>query len=61
MDALEPHVISIETSMPAVQDTLESLGKKIDSLKGKYVNFRLATKALIQDQANFLSEVLRIL
>ena len=52
VDALEPRMAILETSLSATQDTIKGLEEKVDSLKGEYADFTIATKALIQDQAN---------
>ena len=49
IDALEPHMVMLETSMPVVQDTLDILELKVDGLMGEYGEFAVTTKALIQD------------
>ncbi|KAH9670137.1 Endonuclease [Citrus sinensis] len=54
MDALEPRVATLETSMAAVQDTLDTLEERVDGLEGEYGEFTVATKALMQDQADSL-------
>ena len=54
MDALEPRVATLETSMPAVQDTLDTLEEQVDGLESEYGEFTVATKALTQDQADSL-------
>lgn len=54
INALEPCIVVLETLMTAVQHTLESLEEKINGLKCGYAKFTVATKALIQDQANIL-------
>ena len=51
VDALEPRMATLETSMSAVQDTLDTLEVRINGLKGEYGEF---TKALMQDQADLL-------
>ena len=52
--SLEPRVATLETSMSAVQDTLDALELRVDGLKGEYGEFTVATKALMQDKVNSL-------
>ena len=54
MDALEPCVTTLEIALSAAQDSLEGLEELVDGLKGEYAEFTVATKALIQEQANTL-------
>ena len=54
MDALEPRVDTLETSMAAIQDTLDTLEERVNGLEGEYGEFTVATKALMQDQADAL-------
>ena len=54
VDALEPRMATLETAMTAAQDTLERLEEMVDGLKGEYADFTMATKTLIQEEANTL-------
>ena len=54
IDALEACITTLETSMFAVQDTLNTLEVRADALEGEYGEFKIATKALMQDQADSL-------
>ena len=45
---------TLETSMSAVQDTLDTLEVRVDNLEGEYGEFTVAMKALMQDQADSL-------
>lgn len=42
----------LETALSATQDTIKGLEERVDSLEGEYADFTMATKDLIQDQAN---------
>ena len=54
VDALEPRVGTLEIALSAAQDSLEGLEERVDGLKGEYTEFTVATKTLIQEQANTL-------
>ena len=54
VDALEPRVAMLETSMSTVQDTLDTLEVRVDALEGEYGEFKIATKTLMQDQPDSL-------
>ena len=54
VDALEPRVTTLEIALSAAQDSLEGLEERVDGLEGEYAEFTVATKALIQEQANTL-------
>ena len=54
MDALEPRVGTLKIALFAAQDSLDGLEERVDSLKGEYAEFTVATKAFIQEQANTL-------
>ena len=54
VDALEPRVITLEIALSAAQDSLEGLEERVDGLEREYAEFTVATKALIQEQANTL-------
>ncbi|KAH9767885.1 glutathione S-transferase DHAR2 [Citrus sinensis] len=54
VDALEPRVAILEIALSVAQDSLEGLEERVDNLDGEYTEFTVATKALIQDQANTL-------
>ena len=54
VDTLEPRVGTFEIALSAAQDSLEGLEERVDGLEGEYVEFTVATKALIQEQANTL-------
>ena len=54
VDALEPRVTTLEIALSAAQDSLEELEERVDGLEGEYVEFTVAIKALIQEQANTL-------
>ncbi|KAH9763740.1 hypothetical protein KPL70_001270 [Citrus sinensis] len=54
VDALEPRVTTLEITLSAAQDSLEGLEERVDGLEGEYAEFTVATKALIQEQANTL-------
>lgn len=56
---MEPHVAMLETSISTTQDTFKSLEESVDGLKGEYADFTIATKALIQNQANTLQGAFR--
>lgn len=49
VNALEPHMTMLETSMSAIQDTLDTLEVRVDGLEGEYSESTVVTKALIQD------------
>ena len=49
VDALDPHIATLKTSMSAVQDTLDILEVRVVGLEGEYGKFTVATKVLIQD------------
>ena len=44
----------LETLMSTIQDILDSSEVRVDGLEGEYGEFTVATKALIQDQIDFL-------
>ena len=54
VDALEPRVATLEIALSNAQDSLKGLEERVDGLKGEYAEFTVATKALIQEQANTL-------
>lgn len=54
VDTLEPCMATLETLMSAVHDTPDNLEVTVDSLEGEYGEFTVATKALMQDQADSL-------
>ena len=54
VDTLEPHMAMLETSISVVQDTINNLEVRVDDLEGKYGEFTVATKALMQDQVDSL-------
>ncbi|KAH9764135.1 Amino oxidase domain-containing protein [Citrus sinensis] len=54
VDALEPRVTTLEIALSAAQDSLEGLEERVDGLEREYTEFTVATKALIQEQANTL-------
>ena len=54
VDALKPRVTTLEIALSAAQDSLEGLDERVDGLEGEYTEFTVATKALIQEQANTL-------
>ena len=45
VDALEPCMAMLETTMTAAQDTLERLEEMVDGLEGEYADFTVTTKA----------------
>lgn len=49
VNALEPHMATLETSMSAIQDTLNTLEVRVDGLEGEYCESTAVTKALMQD------------
>lgn len=51
INILESRIATLETSMLAVQDTLESLEVRVNNLGAKYSEFMIATKALFEDLA----------
>ena len=51
VDALEPRMATLETSMSVVWDTLDTLEVRVDGFEREYGEFTVATKALMQDQA----------
>ena len=54
MNVLEPRVATLEITLYAVQNIFKGLEERVDGLKGEYVEFTVATKALIQNQVNTL-------
>ena len=54
VDTLESRVSTLEIALSAAQDSLEGLEERVDGLEGEYAEFMVATKALIQEQANTL-------
>lgn len=52
IDALESRMATLETFMSVAQNTVDGLEVIVDGLKGEYVEFTIAMKAFIQDQAN---------
>ena len=60
VDALEPRMATLETSMSAIQDTLDTLEVRVDRLEGEYGEFTIATKALMRDQADSLRGEFRV-
>ena len=47
VDALEPCTATLEISISIVQDTLDTLGVKVDGLEGEYGEFTVATETLM--------------
>ena len=60
VDASELCMATLEMAITTTQETLEGLEEIVDGLEGEYANFAVATKALIQDQANTLRGEFRV-
>ena len=54
VDALEPRVTTLEIALSASQDNLKGLEERVHGLEGEYAEFTMASKTLIQEQANTL-------
>ena len=49
VNALEPRMATLETSMSVIQNTLDTLEVRVDGLEGEYSESIVVTKALMLD------------